>query len=39
MRHLLKMMTDNNFQKDHDRPREECGVFAVYGHEDAALFG
>ena len=19
-----------------DRPREECGIFAVYGHEDAA---
>ncbi len=22
--------------EDQDRPREECGVFAVYGHEDAA---
>jgi amidophosphoribosyltransferase len=28
----MKMNEDN----DTGRPREECGVFAVYGHEDAA---
>ncbi|MFH0844783.1 MAG: amidophosphoribosyltransferase, partial [Pseudomonadota bacterium] len=21
---------------NHDRPREACGIFAVYGHEEAA---
>ena len=30
------MMTEKNFQRNHDKPREECGVFAVYGHEEAA---
>jgi len=25
-----------NAQDDSGRPREECGVFAIYGHEDAA---
>src|SRR3972149_4801166 len=30
---------DNDYMEDNSssgRPREECGVFAVYGHEDAA---
>ena len=30
------MMLLENHSEDSSRPREECGVFAIYGHEDAA---
>ncbi len=29
-------MTDDDFDLDGDRLREECGVFGIYGHPDAA---
>lgn len=28
-------MHETNFSFFHDRPREACGIFAVYGHEEA----
>ena len=24
------------YELDDDRPKDECGVFGIYGHEDAA---
>ncbi len=30
-RNIGEMMTEKNLQRNDDRPREECGVFAVYG--------
>jgi amidophosphoribosyltransferase len=32
----MKELPKNNGEQDNGRPREECGIFAIYGHEEAA---